>query len=111
MHRLHNLETLNTCHTATHSPGAVAASSLREEFTSSSSVSGDNEAMEKMEEEEEQEEERNFASMLPDPTELEGGMFPPEGWLRYLLPTNEDGDYASDEMVSRFLAEDHFGML
>ena len=116
MHRHHNPVTVDASHTAMYLPSAVALSTPRRAFACTPSTYSINEAQE-MEGEvvegegEEQGEEEFVSSMLLESREVEGDMRFPEGWMRYPLATDEDGDDATDEMLYRFLVEDHFGML
>lgn len=116
MHRPHNPETIDVSQTAMHSLGEVALSAPRGAFAWSSSMPSDSEGQQKegevvKEEEDERGEEHFVSSMLTDSRELEGDMLLPEGWLRYPPSADEDENDTSDEMVYRFLVEDHFGML
>ena len=54
------------------------------------------------EEGEEQGEERFVSSMLLESREVEGDMLFSEGWMRYPLAMDEDGDDAPDELLYRF---------
>lgn len=56
-------------------------------------------------------EEHNGPWTVSEPRDPAGGMIPAERWLSYPVPAHEDGDDVDEEMVYRFLAEDHFGML
>ena len=115
MHPHHKPETVEASHTAMYPPGAVVLNTPRRAFAWPQSMPSIKEAQEKEgkvveERRGGQGEEQFISSMLLESQEVQGDMLLPEGWLPHLLTTEEDGDDPTDEMMYRFLAEDHFGM-